>query len=234
MKKWKGVAVAGLAVALSITCFGCSGTTDDTEGDEATTTEESSESSEATATDKYVSVEELMENMNAYVIVDARSADSFDSSHIAGAVNLHWTSVSNVSVAQGEAGWGELADANAIVATAATIGIDGTKPVVVYTDSHDGWGEDGRIYWTLREAGYSDVHILSGGWSQWIAAGGEVATTLLAGEDADPIDQVDTAYVKAHMDSAVLVDARAEGEYNGEYTIGEVRTVIIPGALNDP
>ncbi len=251
-KKWKGIAAIAVALALCLVCFGCSESETSSNASESTesssasenssassSASESSSSSDSEATesaiaDKYVTADWLKDHMDEVVIVDTRSADSFDSSHIAGAVNLHWQSVSNVSVDQGSEGWGELLDPNDIVAAAATIGIDGTKPVVLYTDINDGWGEDGRIYWTLREAGIDDVHILDGGWSQWIAADGSIVTTLRAGEDTDPIAQVDTAYVKEHMGSAVIIDARSEAEYDGETTMGEARAGHIPGAINIP
>ena len=53
-------------------------------------------------------------------------------------------------------------------------------------------------------------------------------------QDLDEISQVDTAFVRDNMGAAVLVDARAPEEYNGETTMGEAREGHIPTAVNVP
>lgn len=235
------IAVLSVTVAACLACFGCSSASISSSSNSESASSSSTAASESTqATDvsidgKYVTVDWLADNLDSVVVVDARSNSTFAGAHIPGAINLHWSSLSNTTeVKQGEAGWAELLDAADILATVSAAGIDGTKPVVVYTNTQDGWGEDGRIYWTLREAGFDDVHILDGGWSQWVGAGEETVSTTLPDEDADPIEQVDTAYVKAHMDSAKLIDARAVAEYTGQKTMGEAREGHIPGAVNVP
>ncbi len=234
MGNWKQVAAASsLAAILALGCAGCSSTSNGTtESSEPSKVEQATA---FTATDQgmYVSFDWLQEHIGDVVVVDARSTATFTQQHISGAVGLHWTAISNTGVAQGQPGWGELLSGEEIAAAAAQRGIDGTKPVVVYTDTRDGWGEDGRIYWALREAGLKDVHILDGGWTTWLTKGGDI-TTSLKGVDADPITQVDTAYVKDHMPTAKLIDARLSAEYNGEKTMGEARKGHIPEAVNLP
>lgn len=237
---WKKTAATGaLAAILAMTAAGCASN----DGEKASG-ESSSEAQAAStaveeavfdATDQgmYVSFEWLQEHLGDVIAVDARSTSTFTQQHIPGAVGLHWTAIANVGVEQGQPGWGELLGGEDIAAAAAQRGIDGTKPVVVYTDTRDGWGEDGRIYWALREAGLEDVHILDGGWTCWLTQGGDV-TASLHGTDADPIAQVNTAYVKEHMDGAKIVDARLSSEYNGEITMGEARLGRIPNAVSLP
>ncbi len=187
-----------------------------------------------TPDEAYVEVSWLKDHADEVVVLDARSAADFMTQHIPGAVNLHWTDVSNVvEVQQGEPGWAELPDAKTLAGSISRLGIDNTKPVVVYTDTTDGWGEDGRMYWTLREAGVTDVRLLSGGWTQWLYQQGGHASGL-DGVDQDAIAQVDTAFVKENADTAVIIDARAPEEFVGETTMGEVRVGRIPGAISVP
>lgn len=174
----------------------------------------------------------LSEHRDDVVIVDARSAADYTTQHIPGAVNIHWTSVSNVAVEQGQPGWAEIGEGRELATVMSLSGIDGTKPVVVYTDPLDGWGEDGRILWMLRSAGVENVYLLNGGWHQWLYQIREHQAGL-SGKSIDPIEQVDTAYVKEH-NSAKLIDARAEDEFAGEVTMGEARPGHIPGAVNIP
>ncbi len=238
MKHFRTIfAVAGASILLCVSLIGCSSdTTSETSDDSSSTsTTETTMQEYFSALDEgmYVTTDWLAENAASVVVVDARSADTFAEEHIPGAVNIAWANFSNTAVAQGEEGWAELLSADELAASLAELGIDGSKAVVVYAEPLDGWGEDGRIYWTLREAGIEDVHILDGGWSKWLSDVG-TSESSEAGEDADPITQVDTAYVNENIDSAVLVDARSAEEYNGELTMGEAREGRIPGAINIP
>lgn len=220
------IVAAACAAALGVGLVGCSGG--------ASTASSSSAAAAGESTGSYVDVQWLQDNLDQVVVLDARSSDDFMTQHIPGAVNLHWTDTSNVvEVQQGQAGWAELMDADALAAQISRLGIDNTKPVVVYTDTTDGWGEDGRMYWTLREAGVTDVRMLEGGWTQWLFQVGTHDSGLKP-QDLDDIAQVDTAFVKENMGTAVLVDARAPEEYNGETTMGEAREGHIPGAVSVP
>ena len=245
----KGICTVGLAVVLGASCWSCasSGSAQaQAEGspsqaaaaesaNDASASAKEAAAAEAASTvgGRYVSVAWLKEHAGDVVVVDARSASDYDTQHIPGSVNLHWTSLSDASVSQGEAGWAELPDAAELAAAVSALGIDNTLPVVVYTDSLDGWGEDGRILWTLRKAGVEDVYILDGGWTKWLFEQGTHVPGVEA-EDLDPISQVVTASGKEHAATATLVDARGADEFAGETTMGEARAGHIPGAVSVP
>ena len=235
------VAVAALAVALAL--GGCAQSAGQPTGDGAGTPQGSevsalaampiAEEAAGTVGERYVGAEWLKDNIQNVTILDARSASDYATQHIPGAVNLHWTDVSNVAVAQGEAGWAEVSDAAALKAALGRAGIDGQRPVVIYTDPQDGWGEDGRMLWTLQQAGLADVYILDGGWPQWLFNQGSHESQAAA-DPSTSIAQVDTDYVKEHQSTAKIVDARSSKEYAGEITMGESRTGHIPGAVSLP
>lgn len=261
-KKWAALAAA-CALVMSIGAVGCSNgsssassAADSASAEAASSEAASSEASSASAAattagtslvdngGMYVSVDWLAKNLDDVVVVDARDAGSYGAAHIPGAVNLTWQQLSHAADRQiGEAGWAELNDVADIAAAAAQVGIDGTKPVVVYTDVISGWGEDGRVMWTLGEAGVEDVKVLDGGWRKWVGSGNatEDGTIVngepveaIAADDADPIDQVDEAFVKEHIDDAVIVDARMAAEYDGDMVIYESRMGRIPNAVSVP
>lgn len=245
-KKHQAVFAVVLALVMGLAVVGCSSNSSASSASaSASGSASASAEAQSAAGDAYVTVDWLKSNLDNVVVVDARSATDYGATHIQGAVNLTWQALSNVmTVKQGEAGWAELDDAATILAAAAEAGIDGSKPVVVYTDVKGGWGEDGRIMWTLREAGISDVKILDGGWRKWIGSkgatedGSTVSATAVTAptglSDADPIEQVDTAYVKEHLNDAVIVDVRLPQEYAGEMVMGEARMGRIPGAVSLP
>ncbi len=265
-KKYQSLFAVALAVVMSMAIAGCSsGQTSasasasggaSASAEASASAAASTEASASAAADTqagtslvdnggmYVSADWLASNLDNVVVVDARDAESYGASHIPGAVNLTWQATSHTADKQvGEAGWAELQDPATIAEAAAKVGIDGSKPVVTYTDVASGWGEDGRMMWTLREAGIQDVKVLDGGWRKWVGSGqatedGTVVNgepvKAAAVEDADPIEQVDGAFVKEHLNDAVIVDARMTPEYEGEMVIFESRMGRIPNAVSVP
>lgn len=235
MKKLVRIAGGVLAsTVLAASLVGCSNSAGTSSTGANSASSGTSSAVNATDGDTYVDVDWLKDNADKVVILDARSASDFMTQHIPGAVNLHWTDTSNVvEVQQGEAGWAELMDPADLAASISKLGIDNSKPVVVYTDTTDGWGEDGRMFWTLREAGVDDVKMLAGGWTQWLFNQGEHVSGL-KGNDLDAIEQVDIDFVRQNIGTAVIVDARTPEEYAGETTMGEFREGRIPGSVNVP
>ena len=271
---WKAVAVLGMAIVLGVGVMGCSSGTqasgsaasDSASASSAAAESASAESASAEAAasesaaaaseeavsaagDAYVTVDWLKDNLDSVTVVDARSADDFATTHVKGAVNLPWQAISKMDVAPGEPGWAQISEPAEIFAVTTGLGIETGKPIVVYTDVKSGWGEDGRIMWELREAGYDDVKILDGGWRKWVGAKGEIEDGKITNvdpdasaaevdpasiKDADPIEQVDEAFVKEHLDDAVIVDTRTTPEYEGELVFYEARMGRIPNAVSVP
>ena len=242
-KTYKMLAALGLAIVLGVGIVGCSS------GTQASSGAASSGEAAAAAGDAYVTADWLKDNLDSVTVVDARSAADYATTHIKGAVNLTWQEISKMDVNPGEAGWAQINDPADILKVATATGIDGSKPVVVYTDVKSGWGEDGRIMWELREAGISDVKILDGGWRKWVGSKGEIEDGKITNvdadaeapevdaasiEDADPIEQVDEAFVKEHLEDAVIVDTRTTPEYEGQLVFYESRMGRIPNAVSVP
>ena len=113
------------------------------------------------------------------------------------------------------------------------VGVSGDRPVVVYDD----WAGHaaGRCWWLLRHHGHPDVRVLDGGWSAWVAEGGEVETGEVVPEPGDftarpgrtPVVEADGV-----LDVDVLVDARAPERYRGEQEPVDPVAGRIPGAVN--
>ena len=38
------------------------------------------------------------------------------------------------------------------------------KEIIIFSNAQDGWGDDGRILWTLLAAGYENVKMVNGGY----------------------------------------------------------------------
>lgn len=188
--------------------------------------------------DSYVwSVEKLKENFDSVIVLDARSEKDYEKEHIVGAVNAKWQNWSNVEVAQDSGEWSLLYSTEVIAQKLADLGIDGSKPVIIYNDPLVGWGEEGRQLWSLRYYGLENTYILNGGITAWKNAGGEVTDqkTEIA-PTAQPVLTVNeeyfasTEYVDSHLNSDNILDVRDDQEFAALTNSGEKSNGRIPGS----
>jgi len=168
------------------------------------------------------------------VIIDARAAASYTTSHIPGAINLihnnFWT-------------WGSglksVAELQTLLGNA---GLTRNKTYVIYDNTSASWGAAGRIFWMLEYLGCGDVHILNGGWDKWVADGRatETKTNTLAAATFTAAVKDSARSTKESVKSQLsksnfaVIDTRTDEEYIGWQLYGETRGGHIPGAINIP
>ncbi|WP_457207071.1 sulfurtransferase [Nocardioides sp. P5_C9_2] len=112
-------------------------------------------------------------------------------------------------------------------------GVDLGSSVVVYDD----WQgrAAARAWWLLRHHGHRDVRVLDGGWTAWVAAGGEVETGAVAPERGDFHGSPGSMPVVSADDLAavpVVVDARAEERFRGDVEPVDPVAGRVPGAVS--
>lgn len=95
---------------------------------------------------------------NDVVIVDSRSTDEFEASHVRGAVSLPFRGRNTLAYA----------DDTRVAALQKT-----SKPIVVYCACH-GEFTSARLALMLKERGAKDVRALLGGWNDWVNAGNPI------------------------------------------------------------
>lgn len=190
-----------------------------------------------------VEVDWLKENIekDSMLILDTRPAEDYSKGHIPGAVNVAWQSFANMEGKPGDKGWGVILDSEALAKAFANVGVDKNKTVIVYGDTINGWGEDGRFLWMLRMAGLEDSKILNGGFNLWKTKGYETTKdihipkkTELTIEKLNDRLTVDTNWIKENLQSAKIIDSRSKEEYDGAVKFGEARGGHIPGAIHMP
>jgi thiosulfate/3-mercaptopyruvate sulfurtransferase len=117
-------------------------------------------------------------------------------------------------------------------------GVNSGDVVVAYDDS--GSMAAARLWWMLRNAGFSTVHLLDGGLAAWRAAGYELeggpepaspGEATLA-EGAMPV--IDAGRAAAWGRQGLLLDARAGERYRGEFEPVDPLAGHIPGAVSAP
>ncbi|HRA06777.1 MAG TPA: sulfurtransferase [Propionicimonas sp.] len=129
-----------------------------------------------------------------------------------------------------------LPDADRLAAGLGSLGIDPTRPIIVYDEP--GSFAAGRAWWVLRWAGL-DARVLDGGIKAWMAEGGD----LVSGE-APPVEPTELQLSTGHLPTldagdvalfnGVLVDVRAPERFRGEVEPIDPKAGHIPGATNRP
>ena len=168
------------------------------------------------------------------VVLDARGA-SAHAPYIEGAQVVDWLRLRD--------GWlrtGRLSDNEATLRRYfEQRGVSDDRPVIVYGAMPNGWGEEGRIWWTLRYLGHPRVYILNGGIGAWVDAKGAVAsrpapkandgklgqkTQLDLRVDAHSLDRL------RRRKQATILDTRTREEFDGATPYWSSRGGHIPGA----
>lgn len=188
-----------------------------------------------------VSAEWLKKNRGGVILVDSRPESLYSGGHIPGAVNASWTYFANTNAATGTKKWGTIWQTDTMAKRIGALGINGSKPVVVYDDA-GGWGQSGWTLWILRMSGVKNAKILEGGFTAWKKEGGEVSRTVHKNKAvAFKIPKykehylVNTDWINDNMgkNGLVLLDVRTIPEYQGKIRpFQEKRAGHLPGAIN--
>ena len=168
------------------------------------------------------------------VVLDARGRAA-TRPFIAGARLVDWRDIRD--------GWlrtGRLAEPEDLRRYFERRGVSRDRPVLVYGAMGDGWGEEGRIWWTLRYLGHEKSHILNGTARTWASAGGAVATKPSRAERPGHFPLRLQSRLRADWRSvnrarqrpnATIIDVRTRQEYDGATPYWSSRGGHVPGAI---
>ncbi len=234
--------IALMLLVMSLVMISCESKDEVNEETQVETNEETQvEAVELAYEDKsyLVDAKYLSENLSNedVLILDVRGDDAYAKGHIPGAVSVSWPQFANVTGAPGDEGWGVVLDAEALSEKLASVGVDQSKTVIVYADTKNGWGEDGRIVWMLRMAGIENSKILDGGINFWQANDYEVTkeeTLAVASdfkvEELNTTCTINTEELNSRLEEVVILDTREQNEYDGDAKFGEKRGGHLPNA----
>lgn len=246
MKRRMAIFSLALMALVILALVGC-GSSSDSKSDPVVLTPASSEYPNAGLLVTATSVEENLDNENM-VVIDVRSSDDYDEGHIPGAINIPvaWGGApfDDASGSHTAADWQyyELKSASDIAAHLGSKGVSNTQTIVVYGPDVD--PQTGRMFWMLEYLGASDVHVLDGGYSKWVADGRSTTTTKTTLNAATFTPTVTAsrlatkAYVLAHYaDTAnyAVVDSRNAADAGPAVSTGswlQYNTQHIPNAVN--
>ncbi|MEB3306512.1 MAG: rhodanese-like domain-containing protein [Cyanobacteriota bacterium] len=167
------------------------------------------------------------------VVLDVRGQALKDETPLANAVSVEWPYFTKDDKAQK----GQLLDDDAeLTKRIQALGVSADVPVVVVADAVKGWGEDGRIVWTLRTLGHTQAFFVDGGIAALIKDG-DPGIKAVAGNGTFEVKRVADFEVKKEdlrqllgSTNVVILDTREPREYAGETPYGESRGGHVPGA----
>ncbi len=132
-----------------------------------------------------------------------------------------------------------LPDSATFVETLARFGVGPETEVVAYDDSRLAFAA--RLWWLMRAVGYRVPRLLNGGYTAFLAAGGnpETGVPLIQPRDGMPVcsfkGYCDIAGLRdAQASGALLIDSRESRRYAGLEEQIDPIAGHIPGAINRP
>lgn len=173
----------------------------------------------------------MPEDAAKFVILDARSQQQYETSHIPAA---RWVDPAawarDFSTGTDDKGWSK---------KIGQLGITAESQVLVYDDNVA--KDAARIWWILKYWGVKDVRLLNGGWSAWVRSRlpAEIGhATFVASANLDAKSQIQRLATKQQLLKKLndkefqIVDARSAKEFCGSDKMQNKRAGAIPGAKN--
>jgi thiosulfate/3-mercaptopyruvate sulfurtransferase len=161
-------------------------------------------------------------------------------SHIPNAFYAHLDNDLSGEIIKGKTGRHPFPSVEKITKFCSSWGIDDTKQVVVYDNSHGGLAA--RLWFMLRWLGHENVAVLNGGWKAWMNGNFSTTNNIPESQNADfhanpKSDLLRSANdIQANIEKPkfTLIDARAAARYRGEIEPIDPIAGHIPTALSFP
>lgn len=233
-----------LTIALMLSACGSSEQTTEETAEQPEVTEETTEAEEPTGFtgDFIITAEEAASKVGDENVIFVDCTDS-NKKTVKGAVAVSWKSIATCSDEYGSAGddtWGRIPEPSELAEILGNFGLDKNKEIITLGHTLDGWGEDARVAWELRAAGYTNVKFVDGGIDAVLDQGVETASPadpVPCTVEIDSIDKthvVETEDLTADFDNYKFADVRKPEEYDGATKYGEKNGGHIKGAVLVP
>lgn len=181
-----------------------------------------------------------------WVVVDCRftltdpeaGRQAYLKGHIPGACYAHLDEDLSAPIGPGS-GRHPLPDVNALTERLCRWGIGVNKQVVVYDDAFGAMAV--RLWWLLRWLGHPGVALLDGGWPKWVREHRPTTQEVCAAEckgacaslpERSMYATADEVMAASASGSRLILDARPERRFSGEYEPLDPVAGHVPGAVN--
>ncbi len=195
-----------------------------------------------------VSTEDLARHLDDqdWIVFDCRftltdpngGRDLYAKGHIPGAHYVHLDDDLAAPVQEGKTGRHPLPDPNVLAEKLCAWGVGVNKQVVVYDDSFGAMAV--RMWWLLRWMGHPAVALLDGGYPKWTRemrpVGHEVPERRKGNcaclPEPTQVVEVGDVLQASQTGAGLIIDARPERRFTGEYEPLDPVAGHIPGSIN--
>ena len=172
-------------------------------------------------------------------VVDCDPFQSYTKAHIKGAVGIkvhHYIKHPNYDKDPGSYPW--VAEPDVVKDLFESMGIGDNTTVVCYDTSGGLWAA--RFWWVLNYYGHNNAKVLDGGWQKWMHENRPVSidrpidvdVTFTPKANNDLICTIDDLKSNLDNEDYLIIDARADGEWDGTNDRGNKRSGRVPGAIH--
>lgn len=177
---------------------------------------------------------ELVQNISNYKILDVRTNEDFQKSHIQNALSFPI-----ILTYEHKAVNGKITDPTKMQNILRDLGLDINDKIVVYDDGT--FFDAARLFWTLEVYGFTNVKLLNAGFQEWEVDNFPVSKAILKPTKSDYIATINnkrlatkfTTQIATKSSTQVIIDARGKKAYIGEISSAK-RYGHIPKAINIP
>lgn len=248
----KKILVLLLTFVMMFTFAACTGKTNEQATEQPTETTENNEVTESNETTEamgfsgnfVVSPDYVKENLNNenIIFVDARGEDAAKKGTVPNAIVMTWQQIADVEGKKpGDEGWGHIPEKSVLQEKLGALGLDKNKEIVLFAEGKNGWGDNGRILWELKAAGYKNLKMVDGDFSKIKDTGIEISTEITPHEPVEVVidemdykNTIDTKELSENYDKYVVIDSREKDEYDGATKYGEAKGGHLPNSINIP
>lgn len=176
------------------------------------------------------------------IFLDCRGEKYSNKETIKGAAATSWQALGTCEDKygkQGDENWGKVPQPAELSKKLSNLGLDPNKEIVLLGETLSGWGEDARVLWELRVAGYTNLKMVDGGYEALVNAGAETQKGPSKLDKVDvKIDKLDmthdmeTEELQKNYKDYKIVDVRTDEEYEGAKKYNEAKGGHLPGAIH--
>lgn len=176
------------------------------------------------------------------IFVDCRGEKYSNKETIKGATATSWQALCTCEDKygkQGDENWGKVPQPAELSKKLSDLGLDPNKEIVLLGETLGGWGEDARVLWELRVAGYTNLKMVDGGYEALVDAGAETQKGPSKLDKVDvKVDKLDmthdmeTEELQKNYKDYKVVDVRTDEEYEGAVKYNEAKGGHLPGAIH--
>ena len=163
------------------------------------------------------------------VFLDSRGLLRRIQVHIPNSITVQWEDFSESSLPLK----GHLLPKEKIASLLNKLNLKEESWIVVVGAGSDGWGEEGRIVWSLREMGYRKSYWINGGDTAFMKDSTKGIIPIAEIQNKDEYSfSISKESIQRSLNSEkfILIDTREEREYKGATPYGESRGGHIPGS----